>query len=143
MTAACRGGQTAVVRTLMRALAPLGAAAVALLALPPAAAPDRASEALVLLADIVAGRDGAVVDRFDVRMRASLSAEGLRAAWASYERAFGRYVGHGAPQSSTLPPYTVVQVALTMSGRGGEFRISFAADGRTAGLYFLRSGVPL
>jgi hypothetical protein len=143
LTAAGRGDQTDLVRTLTRALAALAAAAVGLLALPPAAAPDRTSEALVLLSDVVAGRDSAVVDRFDERMRASLSSEGLRAAWATYEQAFGRYVGHGAPQSSTLGAYTVVQVPLTMSVRGGEFRISFAADGSIAGLYFLRRGVPL
>jgi hypothetical protein len=127
----------------MRALAPFGATAALLLALPPPAPADRASEALVLLDDVVHGRDAAVVARFDERMRAGLNDAGLQAAWARYEQAFGRYVGHGQPQSSTLGPYTVVRVPLTMSGRDGEFRISFAADGRIAGLYFLRSGVPL
>jgi hypothetical protein len=127
----------------MRALAPLGATAAVVLALPPAAPADRASEALVLLGDVVHGRDGAVVARFDEQMRAGLNEAGLQAAWARYEQLFGRYVRHGEPQSSLLGPYTVVRVPLTMSGRDGEFRISFATDGRIAGLYFLRSGVPL
>lgn len=139
----CRGRETAVVRTLMRTLAPLGATAAVLLALPPAAPADRASEALVLLGDVVHGRDSAVVARFDDRMRASLNEAGLEDAWARYEQLFGRYVDHGEPRSSALGPYTVVRVPLTMSRRDGEFRISFATDGKIAGLYFLRSGVPL
>jgi hypothetical protein len=99
--------------------------------------------ALALLSDVVHSRDTAVVARFDPQMRASLSATKLRDDWWLYRLAFGRYLGHGPPTVVKLGSLVVVRVPLRMSTRRGEFRVSFAPDGRIAGLYFLRTGVPL
>lgn len=126
----------------MRALVGI-LAVLAVLILPGsgAAAPD--ARALGFLSDIVNSDDAAVVSHFNPTLRATLPAGRLKAAWAAYELQFGSYVGHGEPQTVALGTSTVVRVPLEMSRRRGEFRITFEANGQIAGLYFLRTGVPL
>lgn len=116
---------------------------VAMSATPPARAVAPSSEGLVLLGDIVAGRDAAVVARFDTRMRATLDAARLDAAWAKYRSLFGGYVSHGQPRETAVGTLTVVRVPLEMTRRPGEFRVTFDAGGLVAGLYFLKTNVPL
>jgi hypothetical protein len=116
---------------------------VAAFAAPPAGAVVPSSDGLALLAGVVAGRDDAVVTRFDPRLRATLDAAGLKAAWTKYRNLFGSYVSHGQPRETALGTLTVVRVPLEMKRRPGEFRVTFDAEGRVAGLYFLKTNVPL
>jgi hypothetical protein len=101
------------------------------------------ARAVTLLNAIVHGRYAAVVATFNPVMRTRLSAAKLAHDWALYQTVFGRYKGHGIPTTTVIGPLTVVQVPLRMASRPGEFRITFQTDGKTAGLYFLRAGVPL
>jgi len=103
------------------------------------AATHPAGAALVALANIVHGREQAVVATFNTQMARQLSSAKLARDWGLYELVFGRYLGHGQPVTVSLPPLTVVRVPLKMARRPGEFRISYQPDGRVAGLYFLRS----
>ncbi len=119
------------------------ASAIALVACVPAAAAGGDMQALALLGDVVQGRDGSVIARLNPQMHASLNAAGLSAAWATYRKTFGRYLGHGSPQLVELGPLTIVRVPLRMSRQPGEFRVTFSSDGQIAGLYFLRTGVPI
>lgn len=126
----------------MRAIRlPLLALVAGLLAAPAAAAPG--PRALAFLSDVVHGREGTVVADFNPQMREALSAARLQAAWAAYELQFGSYVGHGEAEIVPLGTSTVVRIPLRMSREQGEFRITFEAGGEIAGLYFLRTGVPL
>lgn len=128
-----------------RGAAGLAAVAASLglaLAAAPASPTGAASKALALLADVVGGRDQPVVAEFDPQMHAALAAPALRTAWASYEAVFGRYRSHGQPRLVEVGSETVVRIALTMSRRPGEFRVTFDPQGQVAGLYFLRSGLP-
>jgi hypothetical protein len=110
-------------------------------AVPTTAATPR-SEALIVLADVVHNRDAAVVARFNPQMRAGLSAAKLRTDWSLYQIAFGRYVSHGTPTVVRVGAVTVIRIPLRMSHRRGEFRLTFNG-GKIAGLYLLRTGVPL
>jgi hypothetical protein len=107
------------------------------------AASGRGAEAVRLLADLVAGRDHAVVATFDTQMTAALSAARLAQSLAVYEAHFGGYVGHGTPTVVAAGGETVVRVPLRMRRMPGEFRLTFDSDGRVSGLYLLRVGVPL
>ncbi len=107
------------------------------------ATPSRAAEALRLLTDLARGNDKAIVATFNPQMRAALPAARLASSWALYQAAFGHYVGHGRPVAVLRGTLTVIRIPLRMSVRPGEFRITFQPDGRVAGLYLLRTGVPL
>ena len=106
-------------------------------------ATSRTGKALSLLADLFHGRDQAVVAALSTQMARSLTSGKLASAVATYEARFGRYLGHDSPTTVLLGADTVVRVPLRMSRQSGEFRITFDPEGRVAGLYLLRTGVPL
>jgi hypothetical protein len=114
-------------------------------AAPPSAeaASNRGAQAVGLLADLIAGRDHAIVATLDAQMAAALTPARLAQALASYEAQFGSYLGHGAPTVVAVDGETVVRIPLRMSRLPGEFRLAFNHDGRVSGLYLLRTGVPL
>lgn len=98
------------------------------------------------VADFAAIRSGhcdRVTEHFDSAMRARLSARDVCAAWHSYTALFGNYVSHGTPRLVRVGTERVVQIALHLRKRDGEFRVTFDRNGRIAGLYLLRTGVPL
>jgi hypothetical protein len=101
------------------------------------------AEALRLLSDLVHGDDRAVVATFNGQMTRMLSASRLAGDWNLYQRVFGRYLGHGRPVAVVRGTLSVIRIPLHMSKRPGEFRITFQPNGRVAGLYLLRTGVPL
>lgn len=107
------------------------------------AANGRGAQALRLLADLVAGRDHAIVAMLDTQLAAVLSPAELTQGLTTYEAQFGRYLGHGTPTVLVLGGETVVRVPLHMSRRPGEFRLAFGRGGRVSGFYLLRTGVPL
>ena len=107
------------------------------------AATNRGAQAVGLLADLIAGRDHAIVATLDTQMATTLTSARLAKGLASYEAQFGSYLGHGAPTVVAVDGETVVRIPLRMSRLPGEFRLAFGHDGRVSGLYLLRTGVPL
>ncbi len=104
---------------------------------------SRTAEALRLLSDLVHGDAQAVVATFNAQMTRMLSASRLAGDWNFYQTVFGRYLGHGRPVAVVRGTLSVIRIPLHMSKRTGEFRITFQQNGRVAGLYLLRTGVPL
>jgi hypothetical protein len=96
-----------------------------------------------LLDDIVQEEFTAVTATFDHRMKEALSAQRLCSAWGDYRKEFGAYGSHGDPEQLQRGDLTVVNIALRMEKQPGQFRVTFHPDGTVAGLYFLRSGVPV
>lgn len=76
-------------------------------------------------------------------MKQQLTPEALASTWTTYQEAFGKYLSHGAPQDVLLGELTVVNVPLQMEKEPGEFRVTFHPDATVAGLYFLKTGVPV
>lgn len=108
--------------------------------------PARADDerlALDTLDEVVRGDFTAVSDRFDETIRHQASPESLATSWKDYQEQFGTYRSHGDPQQVASLQGTVVNVPLRMAKQPGEFRVTFAEDGRLTGLYFLRTGVPV
>lgn len=80
---------------------------------------------------------------FDPTMEAKLSEDGLAEATSAYESTFGSFVSMGEPEIVNRAALRVVNVPLEMSEGEGQARITFDAQDRIAGLYLLRSGVPV
>lgn len=105
------------------------------------AAMDYDALALDELDKIVNGADG-VTAGFDPTMQQRLSADGVAAGWAAYQKQFGDYQSHGDPEDVSRGDLTVVNVPLKMARKPGQFRITFHRDGHIAGLFLLKTGVP-
>ncbi|HET9254750.1 MAG TPA: DUF3887 domain-containing protein [Pseudonocardiaceae bacterium] len=95
------------------------------------------------LSNIVSGNDAAVIGDLDPDMHQLLSADALAQYWTAFQQKFGTYQSHGQPDVIPRGELTVVNVPLNMARQPGQFRITFHRDGRIAGLYFLRPGVPM
>jgi Protein of unknown function (DUF3887) len=81
---------------------------------------------------------------FDSTMKEKLSAQALASAWDQYQQQFGTYESHGDPQDVARGNLTVVNIPLKMAKMPGEFRVTFHdGDGTIAGLYLLKSGMPV
>ncbi|MEU7555386.1 DUF3887 domain-containing protein [Streptomyces sp. NPDC044571] len=92
---------------------------------------------------IVSGDFTAATAHFDPTVRKLLTPEALAAAWKTYQATFGRYQSHGDPEDVARGDSTVVNVPLRMESQAGEFRLNFHKNGSIAGLWFLKTGVPI
>ena len=131
---------------MYRVGAALAALAVALVACSSKQVDTRFQPVAVAVAELGAiqqGRCAEVAAHFDAAVKGGLDAPGLCRAWRDYERVFGNYLAHGAPVSLRRGSVTVVRVPLTMAAAAGEFRVSYDPQGTIAGIFFLRSGVPV
>jgi hypothetical protein len=99
--------------------------------------------ALTDLAAIQRGDCASVESRLTPDMHARLSAQAMCSGYRSYLSTFGAFVSHGAPKLTKIGADDVVQLPLHMANRDGEFRVTFDTNGHIAGMYFLRTGVPL
>lgn len=100
----------------------------------------KASQATDLL---IAHKWDDVVAQFNGQMRAGLTAEGLKTAWAQVETEFGAYKSRGTttrvhPQADVL----TFDTPLAFAGKPGKSRISYDRAGLIAGLYILKADVP-
>jgi hypothetical protein len=100
----------------------------------------KASQATDLL---VAHKWAAVVEQFNSQMRAGLTAEGLKTAWAQIEVEFGAYRSRSTttrvrPSSTDV----VFDTPLAFTKMPGKSRITFDRDGKIAGLFILKAEVP-
>jgi ABC-type oligopeptide transport system substrate-binding subunit len=99
--------------------------------------------ALQIFDAIVRGDFKSATTNFDSTMQQQLSPDALSSAWTTYQEAFGKYQSHGDPQDVALGDLTVVNVPLQMAREPGEFRVTFHPNATVAGLYFLKTGVPV
>lgn len=95
-----------------------------------------------VVADLVAGRYGAVTAQFDPLLAAQLPTPALASAWTSYQQLLGAYVRHSPPVSAPAGDLDVERVMVTMARGSGEVRVTFHPDGTIAGLYLLQAGAP-
>jgi uncharacterized protein DUF3887 len=101
-------------------------------------------DALHILDYITKGDFDSATAIFDDEMQERLTPQSLSSAWEQYQQEFGAYQSHGDPQDVSRGDLTVVNVPLAMATMPGEFRVSFHNDDATvAGLYFLKTGVPV
>ena len=96
-----------------------------------------------IVSSIFAGQYAPVREQFDPTMEAKLSEEGLAKATSAYEATFGPFVSMGDPEIIDRAALRVVNVPLEMSEAEGQARVTFDARGRIAGLYLLKSGLPV
>ena len=100
--------------------------------------------ALQMLDAIVHGDWGAVTAHFDSLMLKRLPPDELASSWDDYQQAFGAYQSHGDPEDVPVGNLTVVNVPLQMQHQPGQLRVTFHdKDGKVAGLFFLKTGVPV
>jgi Protein of unknown function (DUF3887) len=99
--------------------------------------------ALQMLDAIVRGDFATATAQFDSLMREKLTAEQLRSDWGTYQEALGNYQSHGDPQDVLRGDLTVVNIPLQMAREPGQFRVTFHKDATVAGLFFLKTGVPV
>jgi hypothetical protein len=109
------------------------------------AAQGKYDEQAVQTLEAIVRRDfDSATAHFDSTMQEKLPPKTLATAWDQYQQQFGTYGSHGAPQDVQRGDITVVNIPLTMAKMPGEFRVSFHdGDGTVAGLYLLKTGVPV
>ena len=105
--------------------------------------PSELRSAVAALGAIQQGRCAEVETRLDDTMKAKLTAGQMCDGYRGFVAEFGSFVSRGAPTATGGFGETVVRVSLRMSRKQGEFRITYDSQGKIAGLYFLRAGVPL
>jgi Protein of unknown function (DUF3887) len=101
-------------------------------------------DALHILDYVVKGDFDSATAIFDSTMQEKLTPQALGSAWDEYQQQFGKYESHGDPQDVPRGDLNVVNIPLTMATMPGEFRVTFHTnDATVAGLYFLKTGVPV
>jgi hypothetical protein len=93
--------------------------------------------------DVVAGRYAEVRALFDETMKAQLSEQKMDEAWKQFVTLFGEFQRQGSAEVVKSGGFDVVNIALLMTKREGQARVTFDADGKIAGLFFLRTDVPV
>lgn len=105
-----------------------------------AALPGAADRALVLFADLAAGRWQQVCAEFGDRVAARLDADKVAQVWAQITGFVGGYERHGEPAAYQAGDYTVVDIPLFFEAGERIGRVSYDRDARVAGLFFLTPG---
>lgn len=80
---------------------------------------------------------------FDATMREGLPSSKLAVSWAAYVKEFGDLESMGDAEVVDSGVYKVVNIELDLSKREGEARVTFDEKGKVAGLFFLKTGVPV
>jgi len=85
-----------------------------------------------------------VVAKFNAEMRAGLSADGLKTAWAQVETEYGVYKSRSTTARVHVDDASVVtfDTPLVFAKANAKSRILFDANGEVANLYILRADVP-
>jgi hypothetical protein len=103
--------------------------------------PDAGDRAGQLLADLLAGRWADVWAQFGDQVAARLDPPGLAAAWAQVIGLAGQYERLGEPSVYQAGDLTIVDTPLYFEAGERMGRVSYARDGRVAGLLFLPRGL--
>lgn len=80
---------------------------------------------------------------FDANMRSQLTSDLLERSWEAYLKLFGEFRSQGEAEVVSSGTYKVVNIALDMADRDGQARVTFDEVERIAGLFFLKTGVPV
>lgn len=93
---------------------------------------------------LIAHKWDEVVLKFNDSMRAGLSAQGLKTAWAQVEAEYGAYKSRSATAQARPPDNAQVtfDTPLLFAKAPAKSRISFDDNGLVAGLYILQLNVP-
>jgi hypothetical protein len=102
-----------------------------------AALPGAADRALVLFADLAAGRWHQVHAEFGDRVSARLDAAGVAEVWAQITGFIGRFERHGEALAYQAGDHTIVDVPLFFEAGERTGRVSYDRNARVAGLFFL------
>ena len=95
------------------------------------------------LSEIQHGNCAPTAARFDATMKSALDAAGLCSAYVTYTQVLGAVTHADPAYSEKRGQLTVVRMPLQLAHGKGEYRMAYHPDGRIAGLYFLKAGVPL
>lgn len=96
-----------------------------------------AAQAQQVAGDLAAGRFAAVVGRFDQRMREAVPEPTLAAVWRDLEAKGGAFAGAGAPRLDRVDGWRRAVVPCRWERLAAELRLTFAEDGRIAGLFLV------
>lgn len=97
--------------------------------------PGAEEEALALFGELAAGHWEAVRRTFTATLRSALVTGQLAGVWAQLIGSVGAYEGVGEPYAYQAGDFTVVEVPLLFEAGEATGQVSFAADGKVAGLY--------
>ena len=103
---------------------------------------DAGARATTVLESLFAERWDELWATFDERVARAASVEVFKSALASAEASAGHLVAFGAPTSSVVGDYTVVNVPMACERGDGIGRVSFNADEQVAGLFLLPADTP-
>ncbi|MEO8742612.1 MAG: DUF3887 domain-containing protein, partial [Lysobacteraceae bacterium] len=102
---------------------------------------DPVAVANSVLDDLDAGRFDAVFARFTPKMAQAVSADKLKAVWASLPQQFGKFEHRGTPRMETANGMTVVNIPLTYEHFALEASIATDVSGKIAG-FLVRPAPP-
>ena len=92
---------------------------------------------------MIAGKWQDIAAQFDDRLKASLTADGLKQAWDQVVAQFGAYKWRAATVkvivTSTLFPF---DTPMTFGSTAMKSRVSFDSDGKIAGIFILKADAP-
>jgi len=97
--------------------------------------PDPAAAANLILDDLDAGRFDAVYARFTPAMAQAVSADKLKAVWASMPQQFGKFEHRGTARVDAGDGFTVVDVPLVYERVALAASITISASGKVAGFF--------
>jgi hypothetical protein len=103
--------------------------------------PGATDRAMVLFADLAAGRWADAGRDFDETMTQKLDPGRLAAVWASLAGHVGALEQTGRPVAYQAGDYTVVDVPLSFEAGERTGRVSFNREGKVSGLFFLPPGL--
>lgn len=96
--------------------------------------PAEAGEAFVQL--LIGGKFDDAVATFDDTMRAAMSADQLRGAWAQLEATYGAFQSKGQAVVAPYMQYKLAYVPCRFDRGGIRAKVVYDTTGRVAGLYF-------
>lgn len=102
--------------------------------------PGAADRGVALIADLLAGRWAEVCRDFDERVARKLDAEGVAVVWARLTGMIGRVEQVGEALAYQAGDLTLVDVPLSFEAGERTARVTYAHDGKVAGLHFLPPG---
>jgi hypothetical protein len=105
--------------------------------------PSVESRAKEVVREIFSGQFAKVRADFDATMTARLSQQRLAKARTQFEGLFGTFASMGNPEIVKRGDLTVVNIPLHMAKGDGQARVTYDPQERIAGLFLLRSGVPV
>jgi hypothetical protein len=103
--------------------------------------PGAAERGAALLADLAAGRWARACQDFDERVAQKLDAERVAVMWSRLTGMIGQLEQAGEPLAYQAGDHTLVDIPLSFEAAERVARVTYARDGKVAGLHFLPPGL--